>query len=568
MIHTIRGRYKMRRINLRKCIKGSVFLTVMAMILIISVSLTALLNLSVHSIRKEERRYDLQRAFYKAETGLQEAMLYVNLRDKEDIDTPYVTDLDLDPDSRLRIKVDESASGISGQYTLISSSSENGKIKTLSSDIVKDPVGGPFNYQYFLNNWAWHWGSGITGNGDNRSNWDFDFRDAPTEQGRIYAKNDIRISNPNYIRGTGNRPDMQHEGVDSLAMPNLNDISYYEDLASNWTDADGNKSYLKVGNEYKIGGNGTDAIFDGNIYLEGTAAAPIEINGPVVVTGNIIIKGITSGQGTLYAGRNVYIADDLTYESSDGPNFGNSPYINTDNEADNPEIWLEDREEWVTDNLDAHIFGLAATENIIFGNYNSSDWDTTWNYLKNWGDESQIGADGIPDTADDGVAYDVDGDGDIDSAWYDMDEDGIVDDNYNRGTDINASSSGAPSSSKDTNTLLSMYSGIPKDKNGKALTFSGVSDNNIAKMECVCYTNHAYAGRSTNGDMFINGAIIAKDEAIIYSHNITFKYDHRLHSDFNSDVDTYIDLALPKIIDTVGLVSWNDIDPIAPDDLE
>ena len=49
-----------------------------------------------------------------------------------------------------------------------------------------------FDYEYFLNNWGWWWGSTITGQGAQRANWDFDFQGSPTVNGSIYAANQIQ----------------------------------------------------------------------------------------------------------------------------------------------------------------------------------------------------------------------------------------------------------------------------------------------------------------------------------------------------------------------------------------
>ena len=49
------------------------------------------------------------------------------------------------------------------------------------------------------------------------------------------------------------------------------------------------------------------------LVIVGTDAQPIQIDGPVVVEGDVIIKGVVSGQGTIYAGRNVHIVGDITY---------------------------------------------------------------------------------------------------------------------------------------------------------------------------------------------------------------------------------------------------------------
>ena len=52
-------------------------------------------------------------------------------------------------------------------------------------------------------------------------------------------------------------------------------------------------------------------VHTGNVILIGTAAAPITIEGSVMVRGEVVIKGVYKGIGTLYATGNVYIPANL-----------------------------------------------------------------------------------------------------------------------------------------------------------------------------------------------------------------------------------------------------------------
>ena len=56
-------------------------------------------------------------------------------------------------------------------------------------------------------------------------------------------------------------------------------------------------------------------IIQGNAQLVGTQAAPIVLNGEVYFTGDVVIKGVYKGIGTIYA-RRIFIADDLTAQKS------------------------------------------------------------------------------------------------------------------------------------------------------------------------------------------------------------------------------------------------------------
>lgn len=53
----------------------------------------------------------------------------------------------------------------------------------------------------------------------------------------------------------------------------------------------------------------------GAVILIGSDSYPITINGPVVFASDVIIAGVVTGQGTIYAGRNIHIVGDLTYRN-------------------------------------------------------------------------------------------------------------------------------------------------------------------------------------------------------------------------------------------------------------
>ncbi len=81
----------------------------------------------------------------------------------------------------------------------------------------------------------------------------------------------------------------------------------------------------------RMNGTVTDAsgrrysrIYEGNLVLSGTEANPIGISGEFLVNGDLVIKGVYKGIGSIYA-RNVYVVGDLI--SSDClPGSPNCPY--------------------------------------------------------------------------------------------------------------------------------------------------------------------------------------------------------------------------------------------------
>lgn len=389
------------------------------------------------------------------------------------------------------------------------------KIKAV---VEKDPVSTVFDYCYFINNWGWYWGHDITAVGDIRSNGRFDFVGGPKVEGNIYASEEID-DHGTAIRGIGGQADHQHEYAEKVPMPNLQSLDYYEQKAITSNGTIIVNGTTVINNVY-----GDDAGETGNIVLVGTSSNPIEIDGTVVVRGDLVIKGKITGQGTLYAGRNIYVADNLEYKNcptSPRPAQGQT------------------NDQWVAAQHDKDLVAYAAKGSIILGDYtNTSHYGYSgsdqWyadQYIMSMGSED-VGVDGIPDTDDAG-----EGDGYWDPAYEDIDGDGIEDGNYNW-NDIQ------------TQVPITNFANVP----GGTTDFSNLASNSPSKIEGIFYTNHAWAGRTGNSVQF-NGSVISKDEAIIYRNGLTFNYDERAHSRYNSDPNRFIDLGLPQIRG-VFIVSW------------
>ena len=121
------------------------------------------------------------------------------------------------------------------------------------------------------------------------------------------------------------------EKADPVEMPFVSDLAPYVDYARDsggtldypavsYTGSDGKVHTTPAGriNAYRsmseAGPAGDASLADaGSLLLVGTQSNPIRLNGPVVVAGDVIIKGYVSGQGTIYAGRNVHIIGDIKY---------------------------------------------------------------------------------------------------------------------------------------------------------------------------------------------------------------------------------------------------------------
>ena len=300
----------------------------------------SLLNLSNYRIRAAHNRGDYNEAFYHAENALNWAAMYVSGNNNPagtfsksggTLPLAYYSSL-ADSDASVTgfqdawVVITPSTNAVSRVYTVKASAKVGDKVRTLVASVKKDPPSNVFDYEYFLNNWGWWWGAAITGSGDNRSNWDFDFRYSPTVNGHVVASGQIASSSvpidpfnaasvPLAGLAKGDPLTYLKDSSERLTMPNLKDLAWYSSLAAS-------KAGTLTAGTTVINAVHTNSVAPG-LYLVGTAANPITINGPVVIPGDVVISGKLTGQGTLYVGGNLYIAGDLTYLN--GPDFSSPP---------------------------------------------------------------------------------------------------------------------------------------------------------------------------------------------------------------------------------------------------
>jgi hypothetical protein len=375
--------------------------------------------------------------------------------------------------------------------------------------------GSIFDYTYFINNFGWFWGSTIYANGDVRANANFDLKYTPRVNGDVYSSVNSDVGAAGTTTGTytswdlatyrsnaqsnwrPSRPEFQYgySGTsqkftqqDVLEMPYLGDINRFVALSES-------KNGTLHTDSVTLNGQPTTAVniphvINGPILLIGTAAHPIVIDGPVVVRGDVAIAGYVQGQGTIYSDRNVHIIGDILYK--DPPSYdhavGADPTVNAQH------------------NTHADFLGLAARGNVILGDYTNSDFTNyVVNYIK------------PPFTA----SY-TDEDGTRNSGDYTA-VDGKKSDNSNR------------KKYEGTWTNTQFQSMVAQAK-----ALFGRSDYKPRQIDALAYTNHLYAGRVQ--DCKFNGAIMSRDEGIVYNGSVTMNYDYRA----KSEGEYYIDIDLPK----------------------
>jgi len=543
----------------RRSLSGNTLVMVVVIGGVMTLTIASTLALSSASLRSAHGRADWNAAFFHAENALQWAAQGIsdsspasvsNFYSTADgtLSLPYMAAARADANSGFRnawVRVVSTNASLPNVYLVEASARVGDKVRTIQAVVSKSPPSQIFDYEYFLNNWGWWWGNSITGNGGNRANWDFDFRSNPTVNGLILANGNITASgvpvnqlaqNPPFSGQAGNDPvDLAHMGVPRLPMPNLKDLSYYETKAL----ADATTNGLWVGGTQVVAGVHKDVAQPG-LYLVGTDSQPIVISNTVVVEGDVVIQGKMTGHGTLYVGGNLYISGNLTYKN--GPDWSTPPETMT----------TAQRDQWVINNQNKDLIGLAVRGSILGGDVTSSDWKSwcfdsaAWG-LSTVGDETHLGADGIANTGDDNIPF-LHADGTY-STGYDADGDGVIEGNFNYDTQLNMTSARA-----------AKIAGYPAASDGSPVPYNTVASNYMNLLDAIFYTNHAAAMRLAAANAVFHGVLVSRNEAIVFDSSCVFNYDSRVHSRYNNDPNRFVDLGLP-VAGTLRLDKFAELPP-------
>jgi hypothetical protein len=403
-----------------------------------------------------------------------------------------------------------------------------------------------FDHAYFINNFGWLWGSSITMHGDVRSNGNFSTKDALVNGDVLASENpeigaagtveggsrhqsiadynatapaNARPTNPSAPTEDLNSNGVLDEGEDAngngvldeyyrkggydgesellpsqaaVEMPYLGDLEYYRNLAV----AEGGT--LSQGGTTVVDAVLGDVVGEkDSILLVGTDANPIVLDGPVVVESDVVLRGVITGQGTIYAGRNVHIIGDLKY--ADGPSWEKPVY-------DGDELWKV--------NKTKDMVGLAAKGSIVIGNYTTSDWKTTLSKYQT-----------PPFT----VPYPVDPTDDVNGyASYEVDGVPWFDGNYT------SYDGGKKDNGSGGTTDRRFYESSFSDADIIANSQAGY----VTRVDAITYTNHLYTGRV--GATTFNGTIVARDEGIVYSTKLIVNYDIRVRGNGYEQIDIYL----------------------------
>ena len=473
-----------------------------------------------------------------------------------------------------------------------------------------------FNNAYFVNNYGWFQGTGCTANGDVRANGDM-YLDAGCKiNGRVYAARNEELGvrgdvsncgkmdnastyksttygasnmarplmtdpvNGSYVSGGYDAPNGNvstatlnarvHANEErETEMPFLGDLTSPESDYRLWAqelhDADPAMCPIKQGGKTLVtvyydgvGPSGDPNLADsGVLVLEGTSTNPIEINGPVIVKSDVIIKGYVTGQGTIYAGRNVHIVGNIQYK--------------------NPPGWANKQAN--SNNGSKDMLGLMAKGNIVMGDYSKSDWLssiktylTTQPYVQKYKCDSTDDLIGYPETFGGSYvavekvtgldsAYAANAPGGWDKATGQFGKVREKTETYTYTTTeqqrVNIGTAKKPKyetrtvevQKTGTRTVLKnsfdrkYYESVCKD------TEVSSRCSTITRIDAILYNNHGIFGKL--GQCSINGSLVCRNEGLQYSSNLYLNWDIRLYSGSSESVDN----------DKVGLARGSDNPP-------
>lgn len=461
-----------------------------------------------------------------------------------------------------------------GDVKLVATGTYNGTTRTIRETVrYKQEASKVFDYAYFINNLGWMYGSTIYIDGDVRSNGNFNYAYSPTVNG--YTTSAVGNGTTGVVNGTSianslttyytakstrSRPGSPadptnpgssnyspgYDGVagdsdstttsyrqyqDPLTMPYIGTVDAYEQLATDkggyieyWDSSV--SAYTRIDRVFgddeaaaTVQSKGTYAKYyspnngkGAALYISGDSAHPIRLHGPFVVRGDVVIKGVYTGQGTIVAKRNVLVAGDLT--SADPPVYPSTdatPYTTYGTNKNKP------------------MLGLVARGSIVSGNTTGSPHFASYAkppFTSQYQVESRDSDNGYETSTSSGTSY------------------------FNGNYTVQDKNWDGTAGTKSDGTARKFYESTLADGD-----LSGVwgSSHTIAQIDAVMYCNHLIGGDI--GAATFNGTVVGRDEAYVFVSNAHFHYDERIHSNHGENV---LDIFLPKDLSRPIRMAWRE----------
>ncbi len=411
----------------------------------------------------------------------------------------------------------------------------------------------PFEYAYLLNN-SGQLRNNMVVNGDIRVNGAYRLSNASVVNGNRYASGQLTANAPlwsvaaywnpantplrarptspagpdNIEWPMGYLPDKSKNAfLPAFAIPVVDDINAMAENARGKLVCDGVE--LAVNFYDGVGPDGIAGTADDHCLILGGSAAPVTIQGTVVVKGDLIIKGRIAGQGAIYAGRNVHIVGDLSYV--------------------NPPAWPKPDsrpDETASNNAGKDLLVLAAKGNIVVGNYTSAAWSNrVWGIMN---DPSRINASQVL-ASDAAIGYDSDNNS---ANGY------LFDGRYY----LNEAHGGRRLSGVGTNTVPRKY----YESSLANSAFNAFCDaNNVPEISAALLSSHAVIGlfgsSLVGGNAVLNGAMACRDDLSDFYGRFAINWDIRLGSESRDRINVAFlreigEAGQTEIADTIG---WREI---------
>ena len=359
-----------------------------------------------------------------------------------------------------------------------------------------------------------------------------------------------------------------------IVMPWIGDLAQYVDYARE------ERGTLSGGIRYSMNVDGTvvqkqndtiNAHFDGagpsgdatlsdkgSIVLEGTAANPIRINGPVVIDSDVVIKGYVTGQGTIYSGRNIHIVGNIQYKNPPSWSHPDS----------NPEATAKA-------NSTKDLVGFAAKGNIVLGDASNSSIFTS--SIKSYLSTQPYVQQYICDDSDKNIGYprsieygytrneskfcgdytQVDG-GSLVTTTTQKETQTTTTPVYNSKTRKWENKTTTTEITKNVFTdshTRHYYDSVVHNSLLKSLYSANGSSFLITKIDGVLYNNHGTFGKI--GACTINGSLVCRNEGILYSSYLNINHDIRLREDSAEGIDNKVGMPLGAA--APGVISWHEL---------
>jgi hypothetical protein len=348
-------------------------------------------------------------------------------------------------------------------------------------------------------------------------------RARPTE----YTDYNRSNTNTYWPQGYNDQTITTYEWADIKEMPFVGPLSEYQAYAlasggavsqAHFVSSDGTVSNSgqtvyavwgdAAGENAGIGTNDT-----GVLILIGTEADPINISGIVVATGDIYIKGYFTGQGTLYAGRNIHVIGNLV--------------------AKDPPTWPKpdsNPQATATANKTKDFIGLCAKGSLFFGDYKALDTSLLKSpHTASHATDASDAALGYVSGYSGGIPY-------FDGDYTEVDGDGTA--------------------VRSDGSARHFYQPMISDT---AMTALGIQSW-IGWFDAVLYANHLISG-DFDDNAVLNGGFVCRDESVKRHGNLVLNWDIRLGSKSfdGQSFSPWLPGMLPRQTTVYRTVKWTEL---------